>query len=785
MKKCLLLVVFCALTILSVIGQSLKKISGRVTDDTHKPVALATIHLLNTTQYAVSNSNGDFFISNVVAGNYDIEVSATGFATIVKTITDGDNVVNILLPPYTAQLETITVTADKRESLLQKQPSSVTAITSKQVLDYRLWNIKDIAGIVPGLYAGQSGDDRSVTSIRGIATTSYDPAVATYVDGVNQFTLDTYIPQLNDIERIEVLRGPQGTLYGRNAMGGVINIITKQPTNTASGFAEINIGNYNQQRYSGGFKVPLVKNKLFFGASALYNGRDGFYTNDFTKKTYDKQHSFTGNYYLKYLPSASWLVTLNIKHQDNINNGPFPLVFGVANAFKNPFHLKQNAIATMHDNTVNGSLSIQHFGNKFNFSSQTAYQNNYRYYDKALDGDFSPLDAITIFNNYGKKWNKVSAITEELRVNSTAVKTSALTWTAGAYLFHQLNPSKQATHYGADAGVLGSPVTNASSIITSKGNNNGLAVYGQLNYAVSKTLVVFGGLRYDYEHRSLSVKGEFQPDGAGAVTTTPDTAASTHFNAISPKLGLQYQYSSNSNIYASYSRGFRTGGLTQLSGDPSQPPLYPYSPEYSSNFEVGIKNNLLNNKLCINAAAFLTYVSNAQVPTLVLPDAITVTRNTGTLHSKGVELELSATPFKGFSLDYAAGYTDAAYKSLKVSSNGQAVDLNGKKQIFTPDLTSMLAAQYAFTINEARQFRLILRGEYFYFGQQYFDLANTIRQSAYNLLNARAGVSIKHAEIFLWARNLSDTNYIEYAYDFGAVHLAAPRTFGVTLRASF
>ncbi len=174
------------------------------------------------------------------------------------------------------------VTAQKNEETLQNIPISITAISAKQVEQYRLWNNKELTAIVPNLYSNNPGDERNVTSIRGIVTTSYDPAVATYVDGVNQFGLDTYIASLNDIERIEVLRGPQGTLYGRNAMGGVINIITKQPTNATNGFAELNIGNYGLWRLSAGIRAALIKNKLFFGASGVFNTRNGFYTNNLT-----------------------------------------------------------------------------------------------------------------------------------------------------------------------------------------------------------------------------------------------------------------------------------------------------------------------------------------------------------------------------------------------------------------------------------------------------------------------------------------------------------------------
>jgi iron complex outermembrane receptor protein len=137
-------------------------------------------------------------------------------------------------------------------------------LNAKGINDYRLWNSKDLTAIVPNLYSANPGDGRNVTSIRGITSSSYDPAVTTYIDGVNQFTLDTYIPQLFDVERIEVLRGPQGTLYGRNAMGGVINIITEQPTNKTSGFLEISAGNYGEQRYTGAIRTPVVKRQIIF-----------------------------------------------------------------------------------------------------------------------------------------------------------------------------------------------------------------------------------------------------------------------------------------------------------------------------------------------------------------------------------------------------------------------------------------------------------------------------------------------------------------------------------------
>ncbi|MEP7371899.1 MAG: TonB-dependent receptor [Chitinophagaceae bacterium] len=790
MKIRLLFSFLMAISAYSAMAQKLYTFSGKVTNASSVPLAGTSVYLLNTNRGTASDERGNFELKNLPPGKYAVQISAIGYATTNLAISLGASsteAITIKLADAATQLDAVLVSAQKTEESLQQVPFSISAISSKQVQQYRLWNSRDLTAIIPNLYSSNSGDDRNVTSIRGITTTSYDPAVATYIDGVNQFGLDTYIAQLLDIERIEVLRGPQGTLYGRNAMGGVINIITRKPSNYTNGFAEITAGNYGQQRYSLGIRTPLIKNKLFAGASFLYNQRDGFYTNEFNNTEFDKQNNFSGNYYLKFIANEKWGFNLNVKHNNNRNNGAFPLVNGVDEAFNNPFKLNQDATAKMIDNTFNSSFTANYAGKSFNFSSQTAYQSNHRYYNKPLDGDFSPIDGVTVINDYNGDWNKVKVWTQEFKITSPAASSSSLKWTAGTYFFHQDNPTKQAIHFGKDAGMLGAPDTDFSLISSTKGKNSGAAVFGQVTYAINDKIDIIAGLRYDYEKKKYNVLGEYQkdPDPNPLFETRPDTTASANFSAFSPKLGLSYNVTSNSNLFATYSRGFRTGGFTQLSSDPSQPPLYSYKPEYSNNIEIGIKNNLLNNKLRLNLAIFATQVTDAQVPTLVLPDAITVTRNAGKLNSKGVELELASTPVKGLQVEYNFGYTDAEYKNLKLSQNGSAVNLDGKKQIFTPETTSMLALQYSYDLGTKQQLKLVARGEWMSLGKQYFDLSNNISQKAYSLLNTRFGISSKHFELMLWGRNLGDKKYIAYAYDFGAIHLGNPKTYGITLAANF
>ena len=788
MKKGICFTLLLLLVFVFAIGQK-PVIFGRINDRSGNPIEGATVHVLNTNRFTTSDRRGNFSFGNLTAGNYQLTVTAIGYSTVTKEATlgtDQELLLQIQMAASALQLDAVIVSSEKKEELLQRIPASISAFTSKQVLDFRLWDLHELSALVPGLYSANPGDGRNVVSIRGITSTSYDPAVTTYIDGVNQFTLDTYIPQLFDVERIEVLRGPQSTLYGRNAMGGVINVITKQPTNKVEGFAEVSLGNYDKRRYMAGIKFPIVRDKLFLGVAGLYERLDGYYTNQFNQRPFDKQSTTAGNYYLKYLPSNKWELLMNVKHFNNVNDGAFPLVMGTEQAFNDPYSLNQNAIGELVDYVFNGSISVNHFAKNFTLSSQTSYQSNYRYYETPVDGDFSPIDGITIVNNYGPKWNNVKVFTEELKIQSPAASASKLKWTGGIYFFSHHAPNKQATHFGEDAALVGAQSTNFSVINTTDAKNIGGALYGQANYQLNKKTGFILGLRYDRQRTTQRVLGEYQPDSMQSpiFETQPDTSTSVSFSAFSPKVGVTYRVSSNSDMYATYSKGYRTGGLTQLSLDPSQPPLYPYTPEYSDNFEVGIKNSLFNNKLRANIAIFYTTVSDVQVPTLIIPDAVTVTRNAGNLRSKGIELETMTIPFKGLEATYNIGYTHARYSDLKLSQNGNEVDFAGNRQVFTPDLTSMLAMQYSFAVNKTGSLKMVLRGEWLYIGEEYFDLANSIRQSPHHLLNARFGVNIKRVDVFFWARNLSDTRYISYAYDFGGIHLGEPKTYGVTVRGS-
>lgn len=681
------------------------------------------------------------------------------------------------------QLEEVTVTAQKQEENLQEIPVSISHISDQEVRDQRLWNTRDLAGLFPNMYASHSGDGRNVVGIRGIATTSYDPAVAVYVDGVIQFGLDNYSNGLLDIERIEVLRGPQGTLYGRNAMGGVINIITKKPTNRTSGFIGADVGNYGMSRYSLGLRTPLIPNKLFLGVSGLYEKHGGFYTNAYNNSSYDRRNMLLGNYYLRYLASPYWAFTINFKHSGVRNDGAFPLAGSIDQAMENPFVLNQNTLSRMVDNVSNASFSADYTGAKFNFSAQTSYQGNYRIYEDPIDGDFSPLDIVSIINDYGKDWNKVQVWTQEMRLSSLQ-NDSDFSWTLGLFGFVKDDPVRQGTYFGADAAVFGAE-PNMTLISTNQGASSGGALFGQGTYPIRDNLDLTLGMRFDVEKRSLTGRNELIIGDMDPMIIQPDTTGEGSYSALSPKAVISYTFQEDRLLFLSYSRGFRAGGLTQISSDPSVGALRPYDPEYSNNIELGLKNELLDKRLRWNLSAFYSRVQDIQVPQLILPDAIVLTRNEGNLRSMGIESELTALLGTDFSLGWNAGMTDAVFTELLLAGEGDNENLEGNKQLFTPDFTSHLVLQYQKALGTSGTYRLMARAEWLWMGTTYFDLQNSLRQDPYHLAHGRVGVQRDGLSLAFWARNLLDTQYVDYAYNFGAAHLGEPATIGFSARLGF
>ena len=703
----------------------------------------------------------------------------------------------------TKQLEEVIVTANKREESIIKVNTSVTSLSSKKLEDTRTWGLSGLTALVPNYNYQELGVSfQQIQSIRGIQVFSENPAVSTYIDDVNNIDILANGFAFTDIERIEILRGPQGTLYGRNAMGGVVNIITKKPTNQTNGFAETSFGNLGLQRYSTGIKTPIIKDKLYFGLNGLYQTQDGFLKNNISGtsatdtnlngKSVGGEKNLYGNMFLKWLVNNRFHLTLNLKgQQDKSNNSGFMVSqFSDTYAFANPDVINLSRIQSHERNILNTSLVAKYNADKFTITSISALQ--------TISFGFKDLDFPGIYHSYydgkiGELLPPQKVWSQELRINSHS--DSKFQYTAGVYAFTQkgYEPTTNTAYELSDAEAAAFGLPSGTYLINrNRSNNSGLAGFGEMSYQLTNKLKATVGLRYDYEKREATFNGFGDAMLFNGVVTeiNPNITADGNYSAISPKFSVNYSVNELSNIYATYTRGFRAGGINA-----SSLPVgvrQTFDPEYSNNYEIGYKSFLLDKKLSIGASAFLIQWKDLQFYNLVAP--FTYAReNVGNAQSAGIEIEVSALPVKGLQLDGSFGFNPTEYKGfdLKRVNFGTGVEsttaIGGNKLSNAPTHTLFLGAQYEYSINQ--KLKAIVRGEIRNLGKQYTDIQNQIEQPSYTLLNSRIGLTYGKYSLFIWGQNLTNERYLAYGNpdsSFGRQsRMAQPRTFGLTLSAKF
>lgn len=386
----------------------------------------------------------------------------------------------------TYKLDPVLVTAEKRTENVQDVPVSVTAISEQQIKDSGIRSIQDVARQVPNLFIANWGfRGNSYAFIRGIGAVNNDPAIGFYVDDVNYMDSRVFDTNLFDIERIEVLRGPQGTLYGRNSLGGVVNIVTKKPDNEFHYGLEQTVGNENLYETTLYMRAPLIKDKLFFGVSGTSEQMDGYNTNDFLDKKVDRRRGLNGRMQLRWMPTDKLDVTANVDGE-KVNDGVFPLT-DMDQADKNPHHVSYNYEGRDKRDTLGSSLRVAYDAPWFKMTSITAYRG---YNDVTRnDQDFTPYDLIT-----AKEDIKDRQFTQEFRFASPE-GSGPLKWLGGLYLYKKHQDHTLDLNYGqgaADMGMVPMAMTNAAD---SDIKTYGYAVFGQATYTLFDKLDLTAGLR--------------------------------------------------------------------------------------------------------------------------------------------------------------------------------------------------------------------------------------------------------------------------------------------------
>lgn len=755
------------------------RLSGKIFTQDGRAAAMATVRISELSLQTITNEYGRYSFNNIAAGSYTLTVSSVGFQTYQKTIEINSSTTwpDIYLEQNAVELEQVTITAEKKATNLQKTAMAVSAISGKQIEERKIQEMGDLVLAVPNLMSMNLGSPTlSSIAIRGILTFSETPAVGVYVDGVPMFDGYASSTQMKDIERIEVLRGPQSTLYGRNALGGIINILTRQPGNKLKGLAEAGYGNYGNQHYAAGISGPLVKNKLLAGFSGMYTKRNGYYTNLYTNKKFDKPETMNGNFYLTWLASDKLSVTFNSKAEINNIIGTFPYVINADSALKYPYTINQNGTNEEKRTLLTNSITINYQLKGAKLTSMTGFtylDDTYKNYDV----DYSPYDLMI----WEMPKQRTKTWIQELRLVTDQQKKWQLT--AGIFAFADQKQAENVYIYRPDAVMMDPNAPYNSGSYTTK-KINSISGYATLRYRITDKWNVSAGLRYEYEDRSLRYHSDFvkAPDPA---IVTPEQKITGHNSALSPKLSVAYLPNENVQFYGTYTRGYRPGGFNQFA---VQQARLNYDPEYTDNFELGFKSEWLNRRLRINAAIFHTYWKDQQ-QALALPEIIV--QNIGELTNTGAEVEVTSLLTKDLELRYNFGWIYSDYKVLYLpdaANPGENINGKGNKQIFTPSFTSALSLAYHKNLNN--NWSLFVIPEWKLLGKQYMTYYNDLEQNSFNLVNANIGIKYQKLELSLWGKNLTDSRYISFIYATqtratSPALIGAPRTYGILLRTRF
>lgn len=607
-------------------------------------------------------------------------------------------------------LEEVTIVALKRPQSLQRAPASVTVLSEAKIDQRDITNIASMATSVPAMHFTGYGSLARVT-IRGVGVelfeASSDPGVALYMDGVYQAQATVHRETLFDLARVEVLRGPQGTLYGRNALGGSINLISNAPTEELGGEIEVLAGDYDRERLRGVVNVPLIEDRLLLRVSGQYESRDGFYENQ-TPGGDDLEdidtHNLRGQLLYRRGDNFSALLNVNYSTMEGAGwgaaaLGDYPLTGDLMAPFyaqatpnpAGPWKIRTNEGIQDRDNERKGAaLTLNWELDSIAFKSITAWQ-DHTVDIVGFEWDWSDADILN-----EAFYRDSTQYSQEFQIRSTS--DGNLGWLAGAYWFSDETDSDVGL-YDQGAGLSTYPFFPVLDVgleypvmygISGTYETDVLALFGTVSYQLTPSVSISAGLRYNDEERSLkqSVK-DFVDSTLHDYKRQDDDWSNTTW-----KLGADWTISDASFLYASVSTGYRSGGFTPV---PEAPTL---DEEDLLAWEVGAKNRFFDNRLQANFSAYYYDHSDMQLNTI--KDGIKVVDNAGDATIKGAEIELLGRPMPAFEVSAALAYTDAEFDdyidSDPLDQTNTPQNLSGNRLPRTPEYTLNLAAQYSWVL---------------------------------------------------------------------------------------
>ena len=735
------------------------------------------------------------------------------FSTLNYTSAEEINLPQDTIKTY--NLDEIVVTSSSKETNnLHSLPGSVSILTPQMVAGRQISSIKDISSFVPNLYMPDYGAKlTSAIYIRGIGARSSGQSIGLYVDNVPYMDKSSFDFELTDIQRIEVLRGPQGTLYGRNAMGGIINIHTLSPLNYQGLKVLLSYGNHGQlnTKISGYAKI---NENLGISAGVYYDHHDGFFTNIYNNKKVDNEETIGGNIKLHWKISQKMSASYSASYEYT-DQGAFP--YGLYDRETNRIaQVNINDESSYKRSMISNNLSLSYKNDNILLSSVTGYQ--YLDDDMKMDQDYSDSLIFVL-----SQMQKQHAFTEELSIKSNT--DNNYQWSFGTYGFYNNLNTGGPVEFKEDGiktifqerifdnlkknnpGMPTITVTNNSLYVPGdfKTPSYGTALYHQSTYnnLFTDGLSLTAGIRLDYEKQKLEYRSEakmnlsmqmapMMPVPTDISDRYPASVInenlSQDFWQVLPKISLKYECTPRTFTYLSIAKGYKAGGYNiQMSADIMQSlmqydvlnafrqmmpnvdisePLpikdvISYKPETSWNYEAGMRSEFIKNRLHAELTLFYMDIKDVQLTKFVASGNGRYLSNAGKAESFGAELSLRALLSDKLTADLNYGYTCATFRDY----NNDKDDFKGNYIPYTPQHTLSFGLQYNKLLRNSWLDQLFASAQCNGAGKIYWNEANELSQPFYIIVNAQTGVRKGVVSVILWSRNLTNADYSAFYFE--------------------
>lgn len=707
----------------------------------------------------------------------------------------------------------VEVTSIKQGTTLRGKPIAATLIDALMVEQNNISALKDASELVPNFYIPDYGSRMtSSVYVRGLGARIDQPVVGMNVDNVPVMTKEGYDFEMVDVERIEILRGPQSTLYGRNTMGGVVNVYTLSPFNYQGVKLGAEYGSGNTLKARASVYQKILPN-LATAVSAYYTRTDGFFENLHTGRNCDTEQQGGGRFKLAW--RGDKVKVENTLAFSLTEQGGYPYAYAgedIVDAQGKPIiangEIRYNDPCGYERMEVSDGVTVRYDAPKFSLQSITSY----RYHDDkmTLDQDFTPLSYFTLIQA-----REEHTATQELVIRSKDGAHGKYSWLCGAFAFFKhcdMHAPVEFRRTGIEeliiknaSGYSGVDLVfeNEELLFDSRFDMPtwGVAAYHESSLKLGKFLLT-AGLRFDYERARLDYRCASDAQGKfGVAPITPDNFGDRLYNSffeILPKVTATVRFDARNSLYASVSKGYKAGGFnTQMFSEVQQARLMKqmgvamhrmsideivaYKPEYSWNYEVGAHTATADGRFVAEAALF--YIDCRDQQLTVFPEGQTTGRmmtNAGKTRSFGGEMSARVSPFKNFDVSLSYGYTNARFVEFRSGKS----DYAGQYVPYAPQHTAAARATYEIAIPTRWLERIVLGVGYKGVGPIYWNEENSLKQNYYSLLDASVRLAGPHYSVEVWGRNLTGAEYAVFHFESIShpfLQMGRPRTFGVTL----